>query len=138
MDSVFYSHSGLAEASIDHELLMRWLRAFLFTLVVEVPIFVVLVRGAVPAWRAAIAGAAGTFLTHPLLIFVWRPFCQRHGFSYEEYIISGELTVGVIESLTFYALARPIRLTRAIACSFIANAASYGGGNLMRWLGWWH
>jgi len=119
-------------------LFVRWFRAFVFTLVVEVPIFVVLVRGAVPAWRAALAGAAGTCLTHPLLIFIWRPFCQQHGLSYTEYIVIGELTVSVIETFTFYLLARPGSLVRALACSFVANASSYGLGQLLRSLGIWH
>jgi hypothetical protein len=121
----------------DDNLFRRWLQAFIITLVIEVPFYVALARGIVPAWRAALAGAACSFITHPVLVYFWRPFCQQHGFSYTEYIVIGELAVGVIETFTFFALARPVRLVRALACSFVANAASYGGGNLLHWLGLW-
>lgn len=97
--------------------------------------FILLARGLVPAWRAGLAGALGTCLTHPLLVFVWSPFMQGAGQSYTTYIVSGELMVAAIESLTFFALARPIPLYRAVSASFIANAASYGLGQLLRWLG---
>lgn len=105
-----------------------WLRAFALTLVVELPIFVLVVRGEVPAWRACLAGAAGSCLTHPLLWFVW----SRLVSDYTLYITSGELLVAVIETLTFYAIARPIPLRMALAASFLANGASYGAGFLLQ------
>jgi hypothetical protein len=115
-----------------------WCQAFAFTLVVEVPLFVlVAARGLTraeraPIWRLILAGAAGTALTHPLLWFVW----PRVIADYTTYIVTGELLVALIESLTFFALASPIRLARAIGASFIANAASYGIGALLQELGW--
>jgi len=108
-------------------LLAYWFRSFAFTLVVELPIFFVVSRGLVPAWKALLAGAAGTCLTHPLLWFVW-PFVVR---DYAAYVASGELIVAVVESFVFHALARPVPLARAVAASFIANAASYGAGLLL-------
>jgi hypothetical protein len=113
-----------------------WLEAFAFTLVVEIPLFVAVARlGAAgaggrraPLWRLALAGAAGTVLTHPLLWFVW----PRVVHDYTAYIASGELLIAAIESATFFALARPITLARAIAASFIANAASFGLGVALR------
>ena len=134
---------------ISHAYLVRWLHAFVFTLVVEVPVFVLVVRGTVPAWRAALAGAAGSFLTHPLLWFVW-PRVIRH--DYAAYIVSGELIVSVVETFTFFLLAggldrakaslanaaaaRRLTLVQAVAASFLANAASYGGGKVAYMMGW--
>ena len=109
-------------------LLGLWFLSLLFTWVVEIPVFVQLVRGTVPWPRAAIAGAAGTLLTHPLLWFVWPRIV---GPDYTVYVGSGELTVGVVESLTFFALARPVSFWRAVSTSFLANAASYGLGVLV-------
>jgi hypothetical protein len=114
-----------------------WLEAFVFTLAVEVPIFVLVARVGAGGVRTspivlACAAAMGTCITHPLLWFVW----PKAGLSYEAYIVSGELLVAIVESFTFFAIARPIRLSRAIACSFIANAASYGLGALLQALGW--
>jgi hypothetical protein len=118
---------------MSHELaqavLLTWLKAYLFTLLVEVPIFVLIARRTVelPLWRLALAGAAGTLATHPALWFVW-----PHLFSdYALYIVTGEILVACIESLTFYALARPISFWTAVAASFVANAASYGVGALV-------
>ena len=115
--------------------LPHWAAAFAFTLIVEIPIFALIARlpGGLPAgrrlplWRLALAGAAGTCLTHPLLWFVW----PRVVHDYAAYIASGELLIAIAESATFFALARPIALRRAIAASFVANAASYGIGALL-------
>jgi hypothetical protein len=116
----------------------RWAHAFFYTLIIEVPVFVVIARtapvGERPAyWRAALGAAFGTCLTHPTLWFVWRQVIH----DYSTYIITGELLVSIIEAGTFYLMARPIRLSRAIAAAFIANACSYGSGQLFRFLGWW-
>jgi hypothetical protein len=109
-----------------------WIRAFAFTLAVEIPIFAALARWVMkpkscPVWRLALAGAAGTLFTHPLFWFVWPHVVSDYTF----YIISGELLVATIESFTFFAIARPIPLYRAILVSFIANAVSYGLGTLL-------
>jgi hypothetical protein len=120
-------------------------------------VFIALSRRYVPAWRGGLAGMAGTAVTHPLLWFVWAPFvvqgwrrlAQTAWFAaacpdvirglpaYAVYVFTGELLVSVGESLTFYALARPIPFWRAVAASFLANAASYGLGSLLRALGVW-
>jgi len=116
------------------EVLRTWLSALALTLVVEVPLFVLIARRfgpttkkRAPLWRLALAGAAGTCVTHPALWFIW-PLVIN---DYTLYIASGELLVAAIESVTFFALARPISLRLAIAASFVANAASYGVGALV-------
>ena len=107
-----------------------WFKSFLFTLAVEVPIFILIARKEVPVWRAALAGAAGTCFTHPTLWFVWRVVVK----DYAWYIISGELLAALIEAVIFWAIARPIPFSKAVAASFFANAASYGVGKLVRLL----
>jgi hypothetical protein len=107
-----------------------WFHAFLFTLAVEIPIFILMVRRDVPVWRAGLAGAAGTCFTHPALWFLW----SRVISDYTLYIISGELLVAAIESVSFFLIARPSTFAKAIAASFVANAASYGGGLIVKWL----
>jgi hypothetical protein len=111
----------------------HWIGSFAFTLVVEIPIFVLVARLASPqkgsptTWRLVLAGAAGTCITHPLLWFGWSQVISE----YTIYIVSGELVVAAIESFTFFAIARPIRLSTAIAASFIANGLSYALGLLV-------
>ncbi len=109
----------------------HWIRSFVFTLIIEVPIFILMVRGTVPLWRGTLAGAAGTCITHPCLWFVW-PFVVS---DYTLYIISGELLVATIESFVFFAIARPVRLSKAFASAFIANAASYAAGVIGQTIG---
>jgi len=119
---------------LNEPILWRWFYSFIFTLSVEVPIFMLFAyKQNVPWWRAALAGAAGTCFTHPALWFMWRPMFDVYFY----YIISGELLVSCIESFTFWSIARPINLTRAISAAFIANAGSYGLGNLLRYLDLW-
>jgi hypothetical protein len=119
-----------------------WFVSFLFTQAVEIPIWTGLSWRAVRLWRAALAGALCTCVTHPLLWFVWPrvfflwrewpfPFSR-----YSAYLVTGEFLVAVIESMIFYFAARPGRFSKALAISFIANAASLGLGVLARSLGW--
>jgi hypothetical protein len=115
-------------------LLEAWLTAFGLTLLVEIPIFAIVARllergraPRAPLWRLAIAGAAGTCLTHPLLWFVW----PRLFGGYSAYVVSGELLVAAIETGTFYLVARPVRLSTAAAASFLANGASFAVGMIL-------
>ena len=110
-----------------------WIRAFGFTLAIEIPIFVLVGRfgsfkkNRIPIWRLALAGAAGSIVTHPLLWFVWPQLISN----YTVYIVSGELIIALVESVSFWLIARPIKMKTAVAASFIANAISYGGGYLL-------
>ncbi len=111
-------------AQLLHFVLSHWWTAFLLTLAIEIPLFVLLTRGTVPSWRAAIAGALCSCITHPLLWFVWRRVIT----DYFTYVVTGELIVAALESLIFFAIARPVRLLRAIGTAFVANGTSYGAG----------
>ncbi len=110
-----------------------WIKAFLLTLAIEIPFFVWIarsnatVRVKVPVWRLALAAGAGTLITHPLLWFVW----SRLIVDYTTNIITGELLIAIIETFTFYFIAKPIKLKLALAASFVANGASYGIGLLI-------
>jgi hypothetical protein len=110
-----------------------WINAFFITLAVEVPIFWLIgrrdrhARPRVARWRLAVAGAAGTCITHPLFWFVW-PLVVS---DYTWYVASGELLVAVIETITFMAAAYPLRFRYALAASFAANGASFGVGLLV-------
>lgn len=130
----------------------------------EAPIFILFAYRGVGVRQGALAGMAGTAITHPLLWFVWRPgvyglifaLAERpwfreimpgawreagrgqlaHDLIFPLYIASGELLVAVIEAGTFWALARPIPFLMALSASFLANGASYGIGQLARAWNW--
>ena len=107
-------------------LLAHWPVAFALTLAIEVPIFVGLRPVGVARLRAALAGAAGSCVTHPLLWFLWVPLIPGHTLA----TISGELGVVLVETLLFHWLTGRRSLTGAAAAALLANAASYGAGLL--------
>lgn len=111
-------------------LLAFWPVAFALTLVIEVPIFTMLGPAATSRKRAALAGAAGTCLTHPLLWFVWFPLIHHHTLA----TISGEILVVGAECVIFHLLTGRCSWTRAAAASALANAASFGLGLILRML----
>lgn len=109
-----------------------YLPSLLFTLAVELPLLIVLLRGRAPAAKALLAGLLGTGVMHPLLWYVWPQLFS----DYWAYIVSGELLVLVVEAVVIQAIARP-GAARALAASGIANAASYLGGALLKASGLW-
>ena len=99
-----------------------WLVAFVFTQLVEVPIYSVGLRvGILPAFGAST-------LTHPLLWFVLFPYLHV---PYVWKIVVGESLVWLVEA-GYFALI--FRRRRAWLWSFIANGASFGTGMLSRYL----
>lgn len=112
-----------------------WIKAFVLTLVLEIPVFVFigkrLMRKVKPvSWqRFIVAGALGTCITHPLLWFAW-PLVMH---DYTTYLITGELLVAVIESVTFYLVVRGIRFRDAALASFAANGVSLTLGILIQY-----
>jgi len=99
-----------------------WLAAFLFTEMVEVPIYCRGLRvGVLPAFGASA-------ITHPLLWFVFFPYAPL---PYLWKIVVGEALVFIVEAAYFALL---FRRKRAFAWSAAANGASLGIGMLSRWL----
>jgi hypothetical protein len=99
-----------------------WAVAFLFTQMVEVPIYCVGLR---VGWLSAFGASA---ITHPLLWFVLFPYLHL---SYVWQIIVGESFAVLVEAAYFAFL---LRRRRALPLSVLANAASFGTGMLSRWL----
>jgi len=97
-----------------------WAIAFLFTQMVEVPIYCVGLR------VGLLAAFGASAITHPLLWFVFFPYVHL---SYVWQIIVGEALVFLIEAAYF---AFVFRRRRALLWSAIANAASFSAGMLSR------
>jgi hypothetical protein len=99
---------------------LTWLTAFLFTQVVEVPIYV---RGL--RVRPTVAFGA-SLLTHPLLWFgVSHPSAPG---TYLQRVMVAEVAACLIEALYFRLQGAP----RALVWSLLANAASLALGLLSR------
>jgi hypothetical protein len=99
-----------------------WAIAFLFTQMVEVPIYSVGLRvGLLPAFGASA-------ITHPILWFVIFPHLHL---SYIWLIVIGESFAFLVEAAYFAIV---FRRRRALLWSALANAASFSTGMLSRWL----
>jgi len=109
-----------------HVFLTMWIRAFVLTALIEIPIVVALTRGtAFPAWRRAAIAFFGQIATHPA---VWFIFPSIVGLSGRQATLLSELWACLAEAC-LYAVALPgVRPLRALGVSAIANGASYGLG----------
>lgn len=98
-----------------NDLLVRWVVAFAFTEIIEVPIY----RRMLGSGFLEALGASA--VTHPLLWFVFVP-AVRHNLSYVQYAAIGELLVVLVEALWFRVL---FKRKGALLGSLAANGASY-------------
>lgn len=78
-------------------------------------------------WRGALAACLATLASHPLVWLVFPEVALRLGYWTALALIEGAVALG--EALA-YCLLVPLDWRRALAASFIANAASTGAGLL--------
>jgi len=107
------------------QLLVPWARAFLFTQVVEAPIYRLSLR---ISWRLALLPSA---LTHPL---VWFVFPELLGNSPERWpfmVVTAELFAWASEAWVL-RIAAKVPWRRALFASLLANAVSLALGLLSR------
>jgi hypothetical protein len=97
-----------------------WLWAFLFTELVEVPIYWFGLRVSV------VAAFGASAITHPLLWFLLFPYLPL---PYLWLILIGEAFAVIVEAAYFAVL---FRRRRALLWSLAANAASLGAGLVSR------
>jgi hypothetical protein len=103
----------------------RWLVAFIFTELVEIPIY----RRFFGVGTLNAFGASA--ITHPVVWLVFLYFGRLLGFSYLSRAVSGELFAWLVEAAYFFVLVRPrIRFSRALVGSLLANGVSLGLGIL--------
>lgn len=100
-----------------------WLVAFAITQAVEVPIY-----GLGPLRRRWAAAFGASLITHPIVWFVFPRFFPG---PYEVMLACAELFAVAIEAAWLASLG----VQRPIEWSFIANAASFGTGLVLRHFG---
>lgn len=126
---------------ISEAYLRLWFAAFLFTQLVEVPVYRWALgrygtRGPHPFTRTVLAFAPST-LTHPVVWFVFPAHWPPAWGDYAGMVAGAEAFAVLAEALFLYALPCP-RLPRlspmlsALALSLLANGLSYGLGELCR------
>jgi hypothetical protein len=102
-------------------MLTAWLRAFAFTQIVEIPIYV---RGLRCSVLAAFGASA---LTHPVVWFVF--FSPRFQARYEARLVAAELFAWLVEAAYFRIV---FKKERAWLWSLVANFASVALATLSR------
>jgi len=112
----------------DTAYLLGWVRAFLFTELVETPIYWRF--GRVRWWRAFLPSA----ITHPFVWFVFPLLSTMLGASWTLAMIFAELFAWWVEALFLYMTKPRVPLLHAVLLSLGANAASLGLGLLSRQL----
>ena len=110
--------------------LRAWLAAFIFTQLIEIPIYF---RGLSCSLWAAFGASA---ITHPIVWFgffspYWRNFYSSGTAFYYSHLVMAELFAWLAEAAYFRFL---FKKQRALLWAAIANAASLGLGFLSRYL----
>jgi hypothetical protein len=108
--------------------LQEWLRAFLLTCVIEIPIVAVGTRSSGHALgRRLLVAVCAQVLTHPFVWFVFPELPVDAGVAFT----SSELYAWLGESAFYALLLRGIGLARAAGLSGVANALSLAAGLLL-------
>lgn len=94
-----------------------WGRAFVFTQLIEAPLYRRVLG--VPWWMAIAASA----ITHPFVWFVFPALRRDLGASYLLYAVVAELFAWLVEA-GFFVLAARVPAKRALWSSLLANGAS--------------
>lgn len=105
--------------------LLAWLRAFVFTQLVEAPIYRKLLG--VP-WGVALGASA---ITHPILWAVILPIWHATAIRWWLLMLIAETIIWLIEAGYFVWMAR-VTWRRALVASLLANGASVALGQLSR------
>lgn len=106
-----------------------WLAAFVFTQIVELPIYLVAIarsRGTTSFPRDAVVAFGASAITHPIVWFVFPALFPAR--AYVAMIASAEVFAVVVEA----AWLRAFGVRRALAWSIVANGTSFGLGMLSR------
>lgn len=113
--------------------LVDWLRAFVITNAVELPIVVgyVLAPSALKVGRRVSVSLFVQLASHPAVWFIF----PRLGMTYWVTVVVSELWAFLSEA-AFYGLVLRVPPRRAVIGALAANAASFGTGLALYQLGW--
>ena len=107
----------------------EWLRAFLLTLVVEVPVATLLLRGfEADLRRTAALVVFANLASHPLVWYVWSQVLLM---GTPEYVVAVEAWAIGIETVFYVVAFRGLGLGRAALVSVVANLASFAVGRIV-------
>jgi hypothetical protein len=106
-----------------------WFRAFVLTVVVEIPVATYLLRRAEPQlWRTAALVFFANLASHPLVWYVWT---QVFLVGSLPYVLAAEAWAVIVEAAFYFVAFRGIGIGRATLVSVVANLASFAVGRLV-------
>ena len=116
------------------DLVIAWAKAFLLTVLVEIPIAsFALRRDDRSVSRRAVLVFFASLATHPAVWFIF----PRLPLTYPEMILAAETWAVVIEGVFYAFVFRGVEPWRAAGISLLANGSSFGFGLLVRaYTGW--
>ena len=106
-----------------------WFRAFLLTLVVEVPVATLLLRRfEADLRRTAALVVFANLASHPLVWYVWS---QVFLMGTPEYVVAVEAWAIGVETVFYVVAFRGLGFGRAAVVSMVANLASFAVGRIV-------
>lgn len=106
--------------------MMAWLSAFIWTLVVELPVYELGGKSPPrPWWHMPVVAVGLNVLTHPL--FSWWTLVSAPPVAA---VVTAEGLISVVEGLVLLAVRRDLGVPKALGLAFFANGTSYGLGIL--------
>lgn len=113
---------------------IAWLKAFVLTELIEIPIVVALTRGAkIPFPRRAALAFFASLATHPAVWFIFPELNVSDGVR----VALSEAWACVAEAVFYKLVFGEITFARAIGVSVVANSSSFSFGLVLRALTGW-
>lgn len=109
-----------------HVILGAWARAFVFTQVIEAPIYRRMLGA---SWGRALAPSA---LTHPFVWFAFPPLGRALGLGYIQMVLLAELFAWLAEAIFFVRTPPRVPARKALVASLVANGTSVVLGLICR------
>lgn len=102
--------------------LLMWLSAFVTTILVETPIYMLFLQARMHLGWGALVSLGLQMSTHPLLWIIW-PHVQ-HALDYTPLVIIAEVCVVLVEGALLVLVMGTAYWRRALLASLVANATS--------------
>lgn len=118
-------------------LILHWLRAFAWTLLIEQAVAGAMLRQAIPAWdRRCSIIAVANLASHPAVWLIFPELCSGLGLSNTTSLVVSEIWAFGLEGWIYWLFLGQSQTRLALKTTTAANAVSLGLGYGLRYLGW--
>lgn len=118
-------------------LILHWLRAFAWTLLIEQAVAGAMLRQAVPGWgRRCSMIAVANLASHPAVWLIFPELGSGLGLSNATRLVVSEIWAFGLEGWIYWLFLGPSRTRLALSTTTVANAVSLALGYALRHWGW--